>query len=238
MSDRLVIIPTYNEADNIGELCGSIREACDYDMLFVDDSSPDGTAGTVRSLAATDPGILLMERTGERGLGRAYEEAFRKVLEDGRWKRVFMMDGDLSHQPVHLSRMDEGLDSSDMVLGSRYLRGVSVLNWSISRLNMSYSANKYIRFVTRMPFTDCTSGFRGIRVDRLGKLFSGRRYAGGYAFLVEMLYRAWRAGYSIGEVPIVFVERRHGSSKISRRVLLESFLTPLRLRLGSPRFRQ
>jgi dolichol-phosphate mannosyltransferase len=231
MSDRLIIVPTYNETGNIGELCGSIRAVCDFDILFVDDGSPDGTAGAVRLCAASDPGIMLLERNGERGLGRAYEEAFRRVLEDGRWKRIFMMDADLSHQPAHLASIDKGLDSSEMVLGSRYLRGVSVLNWSIARLNMSYSANKYIRFVTGMPFTDCTSGFRGIRAERLGDLFSGRSYAGGYAFLVEMLYRAWRAGVSIGEVPIVFVERRRGSSKISRKVLLESFFTPLRLRL-------
>jgi len=235
MSDRLVVIPTYNERENVRELHRSVRDACDYDMLFVDDSSPDGTADEVRGLAASDPGVGLMERSGERGLGRAYEAAFRQVIENGAWRRVFMMDADLSHQPVHLRSLDAALDDHDMVLGSRYIRGVSVLNWSILRLNLSYSANSYIRAVTGMPFSDCTSGFRGIRADRLGSILSGRRHAGGYAFLVEMLHRAWRTGLSIREVPIVFVEREHGESKISARVMLESFMTPLRLRLSGTR---
>jgi len=235
MSDRLVVIPTYNERENVAELHRAVRDACDFDMLFVDDSSPDGTAGAVKVLAASDPGVGLMERSGERGLGRAYEAAFRKVIEKGSWRRVFMMDADLSHQPVHLRGLDEALDDHDMALGSRYIRGVSVLNWSILRLNLSYSANSYIRAVTGMPFSDCTSGFRGIRAERLESILSGRKHAGGYAFLVEMLHRAWRSGLSIREVPIVFVEREHGESKISARVMLESLVTPLRLRLTGAR---
>lgn len=235
MSDRLVVIPTYNERENVAELHRAIRGSCDFDMLFVDDSSPDGTAEVLKALAASDPGVGLMERSGERGLGRAYEAAFRLVIEKGVWRRVFMMDADLSHQPVHLRSLDAALDDHDMALGSRYIRGVSVLNWSILRLNLSYSANSYIRAVTGMPFSDCTSGFRGLRVDRLGSILSGRKHAGGYAFLVEMLHRAWRTGLSIREVPIVFVEREHGESKISAKVMLESLFTPLRLRLTCAR---
>lgn len=235
MSDRLIVVPTYNEAGNVAELAASIRRSCGFDVLFVDDRSPDGTADRVRDVMRDDPGVKLLERSGERGFGRSYEEAFRRLDEFGRYERVFMMDADLSHQPSHLSGLDEALDSNDMVLGSRYTRGVSVLNWSIVRLNLSYSANSYIRAVTGMPFSDCTSGFRGIRAERLEGLLSGRRYAGGYAFLVEMLFRAWRGGLSIVEIPIVFVERRCGESKISSRVMAESLITPIRLRLGRRR---
>ncbi len=154
------------------------------------------------------------------------------ILDEGGWDRVFMMDADLSHQPVHLAAMDRELDTHGMVIGSRYMVGVSVLNWSILRLNLSYSANKYIRFATRMPFSDCTSGFRGLRTSELPVLLTGHAHAGGYAFLVEMLYNAWRSGIDVVESPIVFVERRHGTSKISGRVFLESLVTPVRLRLG------
>lgn len=144
-----------------------------------------------------------------------------------------MMDADLSHQPHHLGALDEALDRHSMVVGSRYLGGVSVLNWSIVRLNLSYFANRYIRLVTGMPFTDCTSGFRGFSSELLPVLISSDIKASGYAFLVETLYDVWRSGEDIGEVPIVFVERREGSSKVSMRVFLESLLTPVRLRLRS-----
>lgn len=178
-----------------------------------------------------DPGVMLLRRERKEGLGRAYRHAFGHVLESGSWDRVFMMDADLSHQPMHLGALDEALDRHSMVVGSRYLTGVSVLNWSIARLNLSYGANKYIRLVTGMPFTDCTSGFRGFRSGILPVLISSNIKASGYAFLVETLYDVWRSGQDIGEVPIVFVERREGSSKVSMQVFLESLLTPVRLRL-------
>jgi dolichol-phosphate mannosyltransferase len=144
-----------------------------------------------------------------------------------------MMDADLSHQPVHLLEIDRALDHHELVLGSRYIQGVSVLNWSILRLNLSYSANKYIRFVTGMPFSDCTSGFRGFRSDLIPVLLRCSVNASGYAFLVETLFDSWKAGTDVGEVPIVFVERRRGSSKVSPGVFMESLLTPLKLRLKS-----
>ncbi len=174
--------------------------------------------------------MRLLRREGPRGLGNAYREAYSKVLEEG-WDRVFMMDADLSHPPTHLTGLDRALDGSDMAVGSRYLRGVSVLNWSIVRLNMSYAANRYIRTVTGMPFSDCTSGFRGFRSGLLS-LLTGGTVTSGYAFLVESLYRVWRSGARVEEVPIVFVERERGSSKLTLPVLLESVVTPLRLALG------
>ena len=174
--------------------------------MFIDDASPDGTAGRVRELMKDDPSVHILERTEKEGLGIAYMDAFRRVRDQGRWDRVFTMDADQSHNPRHLPELDTALESYQFVLGSRYIRGVSVLNWSIVRLNMSYAANKYIRFLTGMPFSDCTSGFRGFRAGLLPTLISSRIKASGYAFLVETLFNIWKSGSRIGEVPIVFVE--------------------------------
>lgn len=207
----------------------SIRESCDFELLFIDDSSPDGTAGVIHEIMQSDSRVRILSRPGRQGLGRAYSEAFSLVASEGSWDRIFMMDADLSHQPRHLADLDRALDESDFAVGSRYVRGVSVLNWSILRLNLSVAANSYVRLVTGMPFSDCTSGFRGFRSGLLPLFVSSGIRASGYAFLVEMLYRVWRSGHSVSEVPIVFVERRSGASKISAGVLLESVLTPLRL---------
>lgn len=201
--------------------------------MFIDDDSPDGTASVVEELAREDEGVRLLRRPRKEGLGLAYLEAFGLVKDSGIWERVFMMDADLSHQPLHLSQLDRGLDDHDFVIGSRYIHGVSVLNWSILRLNLSYLANKYIRTLTGMPFSDCTSGFRGFHAGVLPRLMSSRIKASGYAFLVETLFDAWLGGTDIEEVPIVFVERRRGDSKVSPEVFMESLLTPLRLRLRS-----
>ena len=229
MSDRVILIPTYNEAGNVEELHASVREVCDFDLLFIDDNSPDGTAAVIEELVARDPGTGLLKRGGKEGLGRAYADGLHQVRLNPGWERVFMMDADLSHQPCHIRDMDEALDDNDFVIGSRYLTGVSVLNWSITRLNLSYAANSYIRFFTGMPFSDCTSGFRCFRSSLLPLLESVEIRAAGYAFLVEALYRVWRSGAVIEEVPIVFVERTRGSSKVSAGVFLESMAVPVRL---------
>lgn len=201
--------------------------------MFIDDSSPDGTARRIQDLVEKDPGVQLLKRKTKEGLGQAYREAFRKVHELGRWDRIFMMDADLSHQPVHLKAIDRALDNHAFVVGSRYLRGVSVLNWSIIRLNLSYSANRYIRLLTRMPFSDCTSGFRGFHSNLIPLLLSSDIKSSGYAFLVETLYDVWKCGTDIAEVHIVFVERKSGDSKVSMKVFIESLFTPLRLRIKS-----
>jgi dolichol-phosphate mannosyltransferase len=228
-----VLIPTYNEAPNIEPLYNSIREQCDFHLMFIDDGSPDGTALKVEELARKDRKVLLLQRGRKEGLGNAYRDAFRRVRAEGGWDRVFMMDADLSHQPAHLSAIDRALEDHAFVLGSRYIHGVSVLNWSILRLNLSYCANKYIRLLTGMPFSDCTSGFRGFHSSLVPVLLSSSINTSGYAFLVETLFDAWKTGTDIGEVPIVFVERRRGSSKVSPGVFMESLLTPMRLRLRS-----
>lgn len=201
--------------------------------MFVDDGSPDGTADRVRELMKRDPGVHLLCREKKEGLGHAYRAAFREVSGGGRWQRVFMMDADLSHQPRHLRELDAALEEHSFALGSRYMRGVSVLNWSIVRLNLSYAANRYIRLLTGMPFTDCTSGFRGFHSSLLPVLISSGIKTSGYAFLVETLFDVWRQRTDIAEVPIVFVERRRGASKVSLPVFLESLMTPLRLRFRS-----
>ena len=211
----------------------SIRRECDFDLIFIDDNSPDGTAERIKQLSAKDPGVQLLSRKSKEGLGKAYREAFQRVQDTDKWDRVFMMDADLSHQPLHLEEIDKALDNHAFVVGSRYLRGVSVLNWSILRLNLSFSANKYIRFVTGMPFTDCTSGFRGFQSELIPLLISSGIKSSGYAFLVETLYDVWKSGCDIAEVPIVFVERKSGNSKVSPGVFIESLITPVRLRFNS-----
>jgi len=228
-----VLIPTYNEVANINPLYRLIRDACDYDVMFIDDSSPDCTADEIRILMRSDPKVHLLEREKKEGLGKAYRAAYRRVAEEGTWDRIFMMDADLSHQPSHLKALDKALDDSTFVIGSRYLRGVSVLNWSIIRLNLSYAANWYIRAITRMPFTDCTSGFRGMRMEAVPALLSSGIKSSGYAFLVETLFGVWKCKMHISEVPIVFVERAMGASKVSTGVFFESLATPVRLLVRS-----
>lgn len=206
---------------------------CDFDLMFIDDSSPDGTVEEIQKLIKKDPEVHLLEREAKEGLGQAYKEAYKEVFESGRWDRIFMMDADLSHQPLHLEMIDNALDGHAFVVGSRYLKGVSVLNWSIVRLNLSYAANRYIKLLTGMPFSDSTSGFRGFRSEVLPILLSSEIKSSGYAFLVETLYDVWKKGTDIGEVPIVFVERKRGDSKVSMRIFFESLFTPLRLRINS-----
>lgn len=181
------------------------------------------------SIARKDPAVRLLARRSKEGLGQAYRAAYAQVLEEGCWDRIFMMDADLSHRPLHLPALDEMLDRRQVAIGSRYITGVSVLNWSIVRLNMSWMANRYIRLLTGMPFSDCTSGFRAFRAEAVPALVSSRIRAGGYAFLVETLFSVWKGGFTVGEVPIVFEERSSGSSKVDAGVFLESLLTPMRL---------
>jgi len=201
--------------------------------MFIDDNSPDGTEQRIKNLMEQDPGVHLLERKTKEGLGKAYRDAFQKVYDSDHWDRIFMMDADLSHQPLHIREIDSALDDHPFVVGSRYLKGVSVLNWSIIRLNLSYSANRYIRLITGMPFSDCTSGFRGFHSDLLPLLLSTDIKSSGYAFLVETLFDIWKNGTDICEVPIVFVERTSGDSKVSMQVFIESLITPLRLRIKS-----
>jgi dolichol-phosphate mannosyltransferase len=200
-------------------------------MLIVDDGSPDGTGQLADELAVRYPGrVSVLHRSGPRGLGLAYVDGLREALADGA-EAIGQMDADLSHDPSYLPDLVNALEQYDMVIGSRYLKGVSVVNWPLHRIALSAFANRYIRAITGISTQDCTSGFRVWRRDALAGISLDAVRTNGYAFLTEMLYRAARAGCRIGEVPIIFVERREGHSKVSRRVLMESLLTPRRLAL-------
>jgi dolichol-phosphate mannosyltransferase len=227
----LVVCPTYNERDNLPLLVRGVLAHDGFNLLIVDDGSPDGTGAVADSLAAEYPGrIEVMHRTGARGLGRSYVDGLRHALKTEA-SLIFQMDADLSHNPEYLPALAAGAADHDVVIGSRYLNGVSVVNWPLRRIFLSTFANRYIRFVTGLTPTDCTSGFRCWRREALARIPLDRVASAGYAFLVEMLYRAAENGSRIGEVPIIFVERRQGQSKVSRAVLLESLATPWRLRL-------
>ena len=228
--DVLVIIPTYNERDNLPLLVPAVL-AHGYHVLVVDDDSPDGTGRVADELARGTSGrVQVLHRTGRRGLGRSYLEAFARALEGGQ-DRVCQMDADLSHDPKYLPDLVAAADEADVVVGSRYLEGISILNWPLHRIMLSTAANAYVRFVTRLSVRDCTSGFRCWRREALARLPLDRIASDGYAFLVETLSIAAAQGAQLREVPIVFVERRHGRSKLSAGVLVESIVTPWRVRL-------
>ena len=230
--DIVVVTPTYNERDNLPILAAGVLAHPGFRILVVDDGSPDGTGEVAEELARNHPGrVEVMHRTGPRGLGRSYIDGLRHALKSGA-DLIFQMDADLSHNPEYLPRMAEAAAQHDVVIGSRYLTGVSVVNWPLHRIFLSAFANRYVRAVTRISVADCTSGYRCWRREALERLPLDSMVSNGYAFIVEMLYEASRRGCRIGEVPIIFVERRLGQSKVSGRVLAESLIVPWRLVFG------
>ena len=230
----LAVIPTYNERDNLPDLVRAVLTHPSCSVMVVDDASPDGTGAIADGLAAEFPGrVDVVHRTGRRGLGRSYVEGLKKAIAAGEADLICQMDADWSHDPSYLPALIEAAGTYDVVIGSRYVRGVSVVNWPLKRIFLSAFANVYIRAVTGLVITDCTSGFRCWRRPTLAALPLDRVVSDGYAFLTEMIFEAHVRGARIGEVPIVFVERRVGSSKLSGGVLLESAVTPWRLRLRS-----
>ena len=229
--NALVVVPTYNERDNLPLVVAGVLAHDGFGVLVVDDGSPDGTGAVADQLAAAHPGrVQVMHRTGPRGLGRSYVDGLRRALQTDA-ALIFQMDADLSHNPEYLPALAAAAAEFDVVIGSRYLNGVSVVNWPLHRIFLSAFANRYIKGVTRLSPSDCTSGFRCWRREALAKIPLDRVASAGYAFLVEMLYRAAQNGSRIGEVPIIFVERRQGQSMVSGAVLMESLITPWRLRL-------
>ncbi len=227
----LVLTPTYNERDNLPDLVRAVLARENYRMMIIDDSSPDGTGGVADALAREFPGrVEVLHRSGPRGLGRSYLDGIRRAVNDPA-DVICQMDADWSHDPQYLPALVAATATYDVVIGSRYLNGVSVVNWPLQRIILSALANRYIRAVTRLRPSDCTSGYRCWRRETLASLPLGRVVSEGYAFLVEMLFRAADHGARIGEVPIIFVERRQGVSKLSGSVIVESMLTPWRLLL-------
>jgi dolichol-phosphate mannosyltransferase len=226
----LVVVPTYNERDNLPVLVKRVLAHDNCRMMVVDDGSPDGTGQIADRLAEEYAGrIEVMHRTGPRGLGRSYIDGLQNAVARGDVDLVCQMDADLSHNPDYLPSLVSAAADHDVVIGSRYLNGVSVVNWPLHRIFLSAFANKYIRAVTQLTARDCTSGFRCWRREALAKLPLAGMVSDGYAFLVEMLFEASRRGCRIGEVPIIFVERAQGHSKVSTPVLLESLVIPWRL---------
>jgi dolichol-phosphate mannosyltransferase len=229
----LVIVPTYNERGNLPTLVEGLMQHPNVRVMIVDDQSPDGTGAVADDLAARYPGRLeVMHRTGRRGLGRSYIDGIRKALEQP-VDILCQMDADLSHDPRHLPDLIAAAAQADVVIGSRYVPGGAIVNWPLRRRLLSRFANIYIRGVTRLSARDCTSGYRCWRRSALAGLPLDRFISDGYSFLVEMLFVAARRGSRIAEVPITFVERRVGESKVSRAVLIESAITPWRL-IGNP----
>jgi dolichol-phosphate mannosyltransferase len=229
----MVIVPTYNERANLPVLLAGLMKHAGVRVLVVDDQSPDGTGDIADGLARDYPGrVEVMHRTGRRGLGRSYIDGIKRAIAEP-VDLICQMDADLSHDPEHLPDLLAAASRADVVLGSRYVPGGAVVNWPVQRRLLSRFANLYIRMVTRLRAHDCTSGYRCWRRSALASLPLDRFFSDGYSFLVEMLFVASRRGCRIAEVPITFVERRAGESKISHAVLLESAITPWRL-VASP----
>ena len=223
MADRyLVCVPTYNERANLPLIVPAIlAQDPRLEVLVIDDGSPDGTGDLADELAAADPRVHVLHRSAKQGLGRAYLAGFEWALERG-YEFIFEMDADFSHDPAFLPRFIEAIRSADNVIGSRYKQGVNVINWPISRLLLSLGANQYARVVTGLPITDSTGGFKCFRRKVLEAIDFGRVRSNGYAFQIEMSYRAWRKGFTLVEIPIVFTDRVEGHSKMSRRIVREA----------------
>ena len=225
----LVIVPTFNERDNLPVLAKALMALPEVRVLVVDDNSPDGTGALADALAREYPDRLeVMHRTSRPGLGRSYGDGIRAAL-DRPVDVICQMDSDLSHDPRHLRDLIAATERADVVIGSRYIPGGAVVNWPLRRRLLSRFANSYIRLVTRLSARDCTSGYRCWRREALARVPLESTGSEGYSFLVEMLFAAAALGLSVAEVPITFVERRQGESKLSNAVLLESALTPWRL---------
>jgi dolichol-phosphate mannosyltransferase len=225
----LVVLPTYNERENLPGIVAAILGHPGFSVLVVDDNSPDGTGTLADELARQyQERMQVIHRQGSRGLGRSYLDGLQQALNTDA-EMILQMDADWSHDPSYLPRMLEAAAEYDVVIGSRYVQGVSVVNWPLRRVLLSIVANRYVREILGLAPHDCTSGYRCWRREALARIPFGSIASEGYAFLVELLFEADATGCRIGEVPIIFVERRAGTSKVSKRVVLESLLTPWRL---------
>ena len=235
MSRALVIIPTYNEIENIEKMLNTVMALPGgYEVLIVDDGSPDGTADVVRrSIQAHGGRIHLEERTGKLGLGTAYIHGFKWALAR-EYAYVFEMDCDFSHNPEDLPRLLEACESgADVSIGSRYVQGVNVVNWPMSRVLLSYFASVYVRFITGMPIQDATAGFKCYKRDTLAAIDFSKIHFVGYAFQIEMKFTAWRKGLVVQEVPVIFTDRTEGTSKMSSGIIKEAIFGVIKLKIWS-----
>ncbi len=228
----VVVVPTYNEADNVGELIPEILAQDErISVLVVDDNSPDGTADIVKALPGFGDRILILERPLKQGLGAAYIAGFQWILDQTDFDVIFEMDADFSHSPDALPHFLREIETHDLVLGSRYLEGVTVVNWPLRRLFLSVGANIYARFVTGMPIKDSTGGFKCFRRSTLEMLPLESIKSDGYSFQIEMNYHCWRRKLRIQEIPIIFVDRQVGVSKMSNHIIVEAMWMVWALRL-------
>jgi dolichol-phosphate mannosyltransferase len=222
MNNTVVIVPTYNERENLPQMAERVLAlAAPVDLLVVDGNSPDGTGKIADELAAKHPQVRVLHRPSKEGLGRAYCAAFAWALEQ-RYDFIMEMDGDFSHNPDDIPKFLEAARNADLVLGSRYLNGIRVINWPLSRLMLSIGAARYVRFITGMPFTDPTGGFKCFRRRALESTDLKSIKSNGYSFQIEMTHKIWRQGMTVAEVPIIFTERIHGHSKMSRHIIWEA----------------
>ena len=235
MPRTAIVIPTYNEAAGLREIVGAVRAAApEATILVVDDNSPDGTGALADQLAAADPKVRVKHRAAKQGLGRAYVDAFRALLDEG-WERIVQMDADFSHDPGDVPRLLAALDAgADLAVGSRYVSGGSTVNWSLGRRLLSRGGSLYARTVLGLPIRDLTAGFKAWRRETLGSIPLEWIDARGYGFQIEMTTRALRAGAKVVEVPIRFVDRRVGQSKMSETIFVEALTIVWRLRFGAP----
>jgi len=216
------VVPTYNERPNIETLISALLEAGpDIHVLIVDDNSPDGTAACVEAIAASNPRVQLLSRPGKMGLGSAYIDGFKLALARGA-ELLVQMDADFSHDPKYIGDFLKAIEDKDLVIGSRYVNGVNVVNWPMQRLLLSYCANVYSRVITGVPVHDITSGFKCFRRKVLEQIDLDSIISDGYCFQIEMTFRSWRKGFRMAEIPIVFIDRHSGTSKMSNRIIWEA----------------
>lgn len=233
-AENLVIIPTYNEKENIVAIIRKVFSLGNFHVLVVEDNSPDGTATIVKELQKEFPGSLhILERKGKLGLGTAYIAGFKWALEHA-YKYIFEMDADFSHNPEDLLRLLKSChEGADLAIGSRYVSGVNVVNWPMSRVLMSYFASKYVRFITGMPINDATAGFKCYTRKVLETINLDKIKMTGYGFQIEMKFTVWRLGFNIVEVPIIFTDRKQGTSKMSSGIFGEAFWGVIKMKLRS-----
>ncbi|MDK2858351.1 MAG: dolichol-phosphate mannosyltransferase [Verrucomicrobiota bacterium] len=230
MIDTLIIIPTYDECENVRTIVTAVfNHSPNIHVLFVDDNSPDGTGAIIDEMAEADPRVYVLHRKEKDGLGRAYIAGFKWAL-NREYRFIFEMDADFSHNPADIPRMRSAAEDADLVLGSRYINGIRVINWPMSRLILSRGAGLYVKLITGMPFTDPTGGFKCFRRQVLEAIPLDKIVSNGYSFQIEMTHAAWRMRYRIVEVPIVFEERRSGASKMSKKIIFEALWTVWKLR--------
>jgi dolichol-phosphate mannosyltransferase len=232
-SKAIIVIPTYNEYENVERLVGEIhRFQPQVNILFVDDNSPDGTSDLIKKIQQENSNIYLLERQGKMGLGSAYIAGFKFALEKG-FEYIFEMDADFSHDPKEIPNFLEAIELYDLVLGSRYIKGVNVVNWPLKRLLLSYFANMYTRIITGISVRDSTGGFKCFRRQVLEDIDLNNIKSNGYAFQIEINFKAWKKGFRLKEIPIIFIDRVFGQSKLSKKIMWEAIFLVWKLRFNS-----